>query len=279
MAGFGQFRLDQGLGDRFLRIERREPADEVFEFAHVTGPAISLHSLESRAVDLLARQSFLFDNAEEVPRQVHDVLGALTQRRKTQRYDVETEEQILPEQALLYRDPQVLVRGGDDADIGAIGVRPPTVVYSPCCRTRSSRVCASIGMSPISSRNSVPPSACSKRPDARCIAPVKAPFSCPKSSLSIRSRGIAAMFTATNGPLAPLSIVVEGARHEFLPGSGLAGDHDREVGLHQSREGTVDLLHRRRTADQGNIVLLIIAGHGNVASAGTGPARRWQSAP
>ena len=31
-------------------------------------------------------------------------------------------------------------------------------------------------------------------------APVKAPFSWPKSSLSIRSRGIAAMLIATNGP-------------------------------------------------------------------------------
>ena len=82
-----------------------------------------------------------------------------------------------------------------------IGVRPPTVEYSPCCSTRSSRVCASIGMSPISSRNSVPPSACSKRPALRALAPVKAPFSCPNSSDSIRSRGIAAMLTATNGPV------------------------------------------------------------------------------
>ncbi len=82
-----------------------------------------------------------------------------------------------------------------------IGVRPPTVVYSPCCSTRSSRVCASIGMSPISSRNSVPPSACSKRPELRVLAPVNAPFSWPNNSDSMRSRGIAAMLMATNGPL------------------------------------------------------------------------------
>ena len=71
---------------------------------------------------------------------------------------------------------------------------------SPCCSTRSSRVCASSGMSPISSRNSVPPSACSNLPARRASAPVKAPFSWPNSSLSISSRGIAAMLTATNGP-------------------------------------------------------------------------------
>ena len=84
--------------------------------------------------------------------------------------------------------------------LARIAVRPPTVVYSPSCSTRSSRVCASGGMSPISSRNSVPPSACSKRPALRCVAPVNAPFSWPNSSLSISSRGIAAMLMATNGP-------------------------------------------------------------------------------
>ena len=53
-----------------------------------------------------------------------------------------------------------------------MGVRPPTVVYSPCWSTRSNRVCASMGMSPISSRKSVPLSACSKRPALRLLAPL-----------------------------------------------------------------------------------------------------------
>ena len=39
------------------------------------------------------------------------------------------------------------------------------------------------------------------RPDLRVVAPVKAPRSWPNSSLSISSRGIAAMLIATNGPL------------------------------------------------------------------------------
>ena len=34
----------------------------------------------------------------------------------------------------------------------------------------------------------------------RVVAPVKAPFSWPNSSLSISSRGMAAMLIATNGP-------------------------------------------------------------------------------
>ena len=42
--------------------------------------------------------------------------------------------------------------------------------------------------------------ACSNLPAIARSAPVNAPFSWPKSSLSIRSRGIAAMLIATNGP-------------------------------------------------------------------------------
>ena len=55
-------------------------------------------------------------------------------------------------------------------------------------------------ISPISSRNSVPPSACRKRPSRRLSAPVKAPFSCPNNSDSRRLSVRAAQFTATHGP-------------------------------------------------------------------------------
>src|SRR4051812_47728419 len=125
MVWLSQFGFDQGLGDRFLRIERREPADEIFELAHVAGPAIPLHSLERGAIDLLARQTFLLHHSEEVPSQVHDVFRAFPQWWKTQRHYIETKEQILPEETLLNRDPKVLVRGSHYTDIGANGC-PPT---------------------------------------------------------------------------------------------------------------------------------------------------------
>ena len=64
--------------------------------------------------------------------------------------------------------------------------------------TRSNVICVSAGRSPISSRNSVPPSAASKRPIRRSRAPVKAPFSCPKSSDATSADGIAAQFTRMN---------------------------------------------------------------------------------
>ena len=58
-----------------------------------------------------------------------------------------------------------------------------------------------IGISLISSRKSVPPSACSKRPAWRSRAPVNAPRSKPKSSLSMRDPGSTAQLTLTKGAL------------------------------------------------------------------------------
>ena len=58
-------------------------------------------------------------------------------------------------------------------------------------------------MSPISSRNRVPPSAISTRPSRALSAPVNAPFSCPKSSDSSSSAGIAAQLTETRRPFRP----------------------------------------------------------------------------
>src|SRR5215472_10035130 len=54
------------------------------------------------------------------------------------------------------------------------------------------------GKAPTSSRKIVPPFADSNRPRRRCVAPVNAPFSWPKSSEAISDGGIAAQFTAMN---------------------------------------------------------------------------------
>ena len=70
------------------------------------------------------------------------------------------------------------------------------------CRARSTLACAGSDMSPISSMKSVPPSASSNFPLRCLMAEVKAPRSCPKSSLSISSEGMAAQFTSTKGAAA-----------------------------------------------------------------------------
>ena len=57
-------------------------------------------------------------------------------------------------------------------------------------------------ISPTSSSSSVPRSASAKSPGRPLVAPVNAPFTCPKSSLSSSVSGSDAQLTATNGPLA-----------------------------------------------------------------------------
>ena len=80
-----------------------------------------------------------------------------------------------------------------------ISLEPPILRKFRSSRKRSSFACIPTSMSPISSRNTVPPSASSKSPFLAVLASVKAPFSWPNSSLSRRVEGTAAQLMATNG--------------------------------------------------------------------------------
>ncbi len=75
----------------------------------------------------------------------------------------------------------------------------PTGENSCSWSTRSSLTCMAGLMLPTSSRKSEPPSATRKRPREVLTAPVKAPRTCPKSSLSSRPSGSAPEFTLTKG--------------------------------------------------------------------------------
>jgi len=134
------------------------------------------------------------------------------------------------------------------------GGRPPTRSNSPDCNTRSIFAWVSSGSSPTSSRNSVPPSACSNRPARRAIAPVNAPFSCPNNSLSTSVPGRAAQFTATNKPLPPAAALVDRAGHQLLARAGFAAEQHRGRGggdqvhlfQHRPRAGLRPMRSRRR---------------------------------
>ena len=131
-----------------------------------------------------------------------------------------------------------------------IGVRPPTRVYSPSCSTRSSRVCASSGMSPISSRNSVPPSACSNCPASRGLRAGERALLVPEQLALDQLARDGRHVHRDEWPGAPLAVVVQRASHQLLAGAALAGDHHGEVGVRQPRQDAVDLLHGGRAADQ-----------------------------
>ena len=75
----------------------------------------------------------------------------------------------------------------------------PTGRISPSCSARSNLTWKAGEVSPISSRNSVPPSACWNRPMRVSVAPVNAPRLWPKSSLSSSVSGMAPQFSTTKG--------------------------------------------------------------------------------
>ncbi len=70
------------------------------------------------------------------------------------------------------------------------------------CSDRRSFGCMPSGISPISSKKSVPPLACKKRPGRAVLASVNAPLAWPNSSDSSSVSGTAAQLMATNGPAA-----------------------------------------------------------------------------
>ena len=187
---------------------------------------------------------------DEVADQGRDVLGALAQRRKPEWKHVQAVVEIAPEGPLadhLRRGPGSSRRPG--ARRRVIVREPPRRSNSCSCSTRSSFGWSSSGMSPTSSRNSVPPFASSKRPTRCAIAPVNAPRSCPKSSLSSSPVGMAAQLTLTKVRRASRAQVVDGARDQLLARARLAHDEDRRV----RRGDGLDLLQhapqRPRVAD------------------------------
>ena len=74
---------------------------------------------------------------------------------------------------------------------------------------------------------------------AACARPVKDPFSCPKSSDSISSRGHRGAIQRDERPVAPRAAFVQRARDQFLAGAGFAENTDaRLAGRH-----AIDLGH------------------------------------
>ena len=77
------------------------------------------------------------------------------------------------------------------------GSVPPTLSNSLSCKTRSNFTCKEGLMLPISSRKIDPLWACSNFPIRVWWAPVKAPFTCPNSSLSNKVSGMAPQLILT----------------------------------------------------------------------------------
>ena len=245
-----QFAVDDRSGDHVLRIQRREPAREVFQFAHIAGPAMLLHAFQRQRIELLRRQSVLFGQREEMPDQIGQILDPLAQRRKPQRHDVEAEEQVLAEQALLNQDPQILVARRDDAHVGldrraaADGGVFALLQHPQQPGLRLHRHVADFVEKQRSAFGLLEPAG-----GAGIGAGEGAAFMAEQFGFDQIARD-GRHVDGNERPVAPLAVVVQRARHQLLAGAGLAGNHHGEIGLHQPRQHPVDFLHRRRAADQ-----------------------------
>ena len=58
--------------------------------------------------------------------------------------------------------------------------------------------------------------------------------------------------------VAALAVIVQRAGDQFLAGAALADDHHRQVGAHQPGDHAIDLLHRRRAADQRQLLFAVV---------------------
>ena len=151
--------------------------DDTLQLAHVAGPVVVLEGVQGlfhHGFDLSSY--FLIEFGDKKIDKQRDVFLALPERRDRDGENVEPVEQVLPEPAIADLFLQVPVGGRDDPHIDLDGAGLPSRSNSPSWMTRSSLVCSSSGISPISSRNRVPPSANSKRPICRASEPVNAPF-------------------------------------------------------------------------------------------------------
>jgi hypothetical protein len=132
---------------------------------------------------------------DEGPGQHRDVLAPLPQRRHFDRKHVEPIKQILPELAFLHGLRERPIGGGDHAPIDPDPLGAAQTLRLALLKHALQFRLQLEGSSPTSSRKIVEPSAISKRPACRASAPVKAPFSRPNSSDSIKLVGSAAQLT------------------------------------------------------------------------------------
>ncbi len=185
-------RLDPGLLENLGRqvlghdavplAEDTHALDEIFQLSDIAGPGVCREQRGGIVAELEIEAAALFaESPEKVIGQQHHVVAAFPQGRQEDRDDVEPVVEVLAKAPLGYFDLQVAVGGGHDADVNLFwGRRRPRVRIPSLWITRRIFTCKLRSISPISSRNTVPPSASSKRPARERMACVNAPFSWPK---------------------------------------------------------------------------------------------------
>ena len=196
-------------------------------------------------------------SAQEVVGELGDVVEPLAQRRQADRHDVQAIEQILAEQALLDQPAQVAMGGGDDADVGLdrrAAADRHVLAFLQHAQQPGLRLGRHVADLVEEQRAAVRLLELAGRALDR--AGEGAALVAEQLALDQLARDRRHVERHERA-LAALAVVVQRARHQLLAGAGLAGDHHREVGRHQAGERAVDLLHRRRAADQRQALALL----------------------
>ena len=204
---------------------------DVLQLPHVARPGVAHQHLLRLGLDAFDRLAVLLGRLlEEVVDQQRDVLAALAQRRDVDRHALDAEVQVLAELLVGDHLVEVAVGRADQAHVDVdrlVATRGARPRRSPA-RAAAWPAC-SWGMSPISSRNSVPPSACSKRPSRSVRASVNAPLTWPNSSSSRIARREAGAVQRDEPLLAPPAVVVDRAGDQLLAGAAFAHDQHGDV--------------------------------------------------
>ncbi len=231
-------RLAQRAADRvgvdpLVAAERGDAPHEILEFGgHCPASRSTSSTATASAIELLRGGRPVLGGAiEEVAREQRHVLAAFAQRRQAHRHDVEPVE----------RDPRGTARPGRAGPDPCWSRRrcatSARIVRAPAHRGELARLEHAQQprlRAPSACRRSRRGTGCRPPPARTCpaprvAAPVKAPRSCPNSSASISSRGIAAMLSATNGARPARAEIVDRLRDQLLAGARFARDQHGQV--------------------------------------------------
>ena len=179
-----------------------------------------------------------------------DVFFSFPERRQAHGNDIEAEKQILAEQALSHHLAQIAMGRGNDTHIDLLRLETTDgddlafLQHAQQSRLRIERHIANLVEKQAAAIGLLEP-------------PLLARHGAGESALLMAEQFAFNQIARHGGHVyrnkrlgAAFAILVQGARDQFLAGTGITGDHDRKVGAHQARQGFVYFLHCRRAADQ-----------------------------
>ena len=183
------------------------------------------------------------DTLEEIFGQQRDILPAAAQRREVQAHDIEAVEQIFAEHLGQDFGFEVLVRGRDDADIGADRVIP--------AHPRESSVLQHAKEFALQGERHFADLVEEQRSAVRLLEASDALGTRAGEGSFFVTEQLALQQVLRNGraidgeewPVVARAVLMDGASDEFLSRSALAGDHDRRIAVRDAPDHFEHFLH------------------------------------